>query len=615
MQAIQHNRKDNQPVHIRRCQSLHFSRYSSDLSFFDFFFSFISRVSRFVILCALCGAALSGCGKKDAAGGGEAAGGEVESAAPVTVEMATPAVQAVEITVGAQGTLSPGQGANVRVTAPIAGRLLGVYANEGQHVTMGQKLAVVDNRPQQAQAKSAQAALIASEAQARSARLAAGAAQVDQTGSVRTARLALEAANLDREATVRQAQNALESAQTDLARTKAGARPQEIAQAEQTITQAQATRDRAQTEVTRVQFLFDKGIAAKRQLDDAQTALAVANSALTSSQQASSLLRAGARPEEARAAQLRVDAARDALVQAQKSGDARILQARAALQQAERSRLNVSVKQSDAQAMQDMVNQKQADYAAAQATASYAEIRAPIDGTITKRNANAGDMADVTTPILEISNTRGLNLVANLPAEDGLKVKAGMAAHVATSDVPGKTFPGRVLNVGQVDPQTNLLSIRIAVANPGSLRVGAFATADIVLRRIRRAIVVPKSAVVTQDGKPTVYTVSKDDKAQAHVVTIGPEVNGGKMVALLNGLEAGQPVVSVGNYELTDGAKTKASEAGSDDKPDAAGKKSDDKDDKKDEKKDEKSGAKADDKSADKADGKSATPDEKGGKP
>ena len=553
------------------------------------------RTLRFILCFAVCGLALSGCGKKDAAGGA-AAEGEGE-AAPVTVEMATPTMQPVEITVGAQGTLSPGQGSNVRVTAPIAGRLLGVYASEGQHVTMGQRLAFVDNRPQQAQARSAQAALIASQAQARSARLAAGAAQVDQTGSVRTARLTLESATLDREATARQAQNALESAQTDLARTRAGARPQEIAQAEQTITQAQATRDRAQTEVTRVQFLFDKGIAAKRQLDDAQTALAVANSALTSAQQASSLIRAGARPEEIRAAQLRVDAARDALVQAQKSGDAKVLQARASLQQAERSRLNVSVKQSDAQAMQDMVNQKQADYAAALATANYAEIRAPIDGTITKRNASAGDMADVTTPILEISNARGLNLVANLPAEDGLKVKMGMEAQVSTSDIPGKTFVGRVLNVGQVDPQTNLLSVRIAVSNGGSsLRVGAFATADIVLSRIRSAVVVPKSAVVTQDGKPTVYTVAKDDKAKAHVVTLGPEVNGGKMIALLSGLQANEPVVSVGNYELTDGAKTKSAEAGGDEKPDAAGKKD------------------AEGKAAAK-DEKSAGADEKGGKP
>lgn len=219
----------------------------------------------------------------------------------------------------------------------------------------------------------------------------------------------------------------------------------------------------------------------------------------------------------------------------------------------------------------------------------------------TKRNANAGDMADVATPILEISNTRGLNLVANLPAEDGLKVKAGMEAHVSTSDIPGKTFAGRVLNVGQVDPQTNLLSVRIAVSNGGSsLRVGAFATADIVLSRIPRAVVVPKSAVVTQDGKPTVYTVAKDDKAKAHIVTLGPEVNGGKMVALLSGLQAGEPVVSVGNYELTDGAKTKTAEAGGDEKPDSGGKKDEEgkpaaKDDKKDE--------------------KSAGADEKGGKP
>ncbi len=157
---------------------------------FVFYFSFGSRFSRFLLPCVFCGLLLSGCGKKGAAGGGEADKGEAETAAPVTVELAASTVQSVDITVGAQGTLSPGQGGNVRVTAPIAGRLLGVYVREGERVRAGQKLAVVDNRPQQAQAKSAQAALVASEAQARSARLAASAAQVDQSGSVQTARLA-----------------------------------------------------------------------------------------------------------------------------------------------------------------------------------------------------------------------------------------------------------------------------------------------------------------------------------------------------------------------------------------------------------------------------------------
>ena len=529
---------------------------------------------------------LAGCGKGGAAGGESADKGDEGASAPVAVEMATPTVQAVEITVGAQGTLAAAQGANVRVAAPFAGRLTAVYAREGDQVRQGQRLALVDNRPQQAQARSAQVAVRVAQVQARGSQLAAQAAGVDQSGAVRTNRLALDAAVLDQRTQVRQAQNALDTAQTDLTRIRAGARPQEIAQADQAIAQAQATQSRAQTERDRVQFLFDKGVAPRRQLDDALTAFTVANSGLTSAQQAASLLRAGARAEEVRAGELRVEGARDALNAAQRSGEAKILQARAALQQAQQSRLNVAVKQEEALAMQDMTAQKQADLAAAQATANYAELRAPISGTVTRRAANVGDMADPAVPILEISDPRALNLVASLTAEDGLQVRVGMPAHVTLADMPGKTFAGRVLSIGQVDPQSNLMSVRLAVGGGSGLRAGAFASADIVLRRIAGAIVVPKSAIVTQDGKQVAYTVGKDNVAHLKPVKVGPELGGGKMVAILSGLDKDEPVVSVGNYELSEGAKVKTGDA-----------EGADKDEKKDDKKDaEKSGDKSGDK-------------------
>ena len=515
------------------------------------------------------GLTLSGCSKGSAPA--TEAAGEAEKSAPVAVEMAAPTVQAVEITVSAQGALTPAQGAIARVTAPVAGRLTAVLVHEGDHVHSGQLIARIDNRPQQAAAISARAAVTVASGQARSAALAATAAAADNQAAVRTARLMLDAAIQDRNAQIQQAQNVLDSAQTDLTKTKAGARPQEISQAQQTVTQAEVTRSRAQTELDRQQFLFDKGVAAKRVLEDATTSLAVASSTLTSTQQALSLLKAGARPEDLRAAELRVEGARNALTASQKSGDARVLQARAALQQAEQSKLQVAVKQQDALATQDMTRQKSADLAAAQATANYAEILAPMDGNVTKRSANPGDMADPAIPFLEISNPHGLNMIANLPVEDGLKVRAGMEAHITSADLPGKSYAGRVLSIGQVDPQSNLMTVRITVAGSGAnLRAGAFVTADIVLRQIARAVVVPKSAVVTQDGKPTVFTIGADSTAHAHLVEVGPEVEDGKMVALLKGIEPKEQVVTSGNYELTEGAKIKPLEGDAADKKEAA---------------------------------------------
>lgn len=485
----------------------------------------------------------------------------------VTVEMASAEVRPISTTISAQGTLSPGQGASAHVAAVTAGHLVEVRVREGDRVSQGQVVAVVDSRPQQAQARSAAAALTVSESQARQAAIAVRAAATDQANSVRLARLTLEAAQRDRDSAVTQARLALDAAQTDLRKTKAGARPQEIAQAQQTVNQDRATRDRAQTELERVQFLYDKGIDAKRQLDDAQTALAVAESALASAQQQLDLLRAGARVEDLQAAELRVVQAREALSAAQIGGNTKVQQAQAALRQTEQAALQVSVKQQEAQAMRETAAQKRADLAAAQATAGYADLHAPLTGIVTRRALNPGDMADPATPILEISDTRALNLLANLPADQGMQVRVGMPVRVSSPDVPGRTFAGRVLSVGQVDPQTNLLTVRIAVANPeGRLKMGSFAMADIVLRTDPRATVVPRQALVSHEGKTVVFVVTPDSVAHQHEVTTGAEQNG--MVEIVEGVKPGDRVVRLGQYELTDGGKVQPAEkAAKDEKP------------------------------------------------
>jgi len=462
-------------------------------------------------------------------------------------------------TVLAQGTLSPGQGAVAHVAAVTAGRLVSVPVREGDRVRKGQVVALVDSRPQQAQAQSAAAAYTAAESQAREAALAAQAAATDQTNAVRLARLALEAAQRDRDSSVAAARLDLETALTDLHKTQAGARPQEIAQAEQTVAQDEATYKRAETELARVQYLYGKGIDAKRQLDDAQAALAIADSTLKSAQASLSLVKAGARPEDLRAAQLRVDQARQALSAAKTGGDTKVRQAQASLQQAEQAALQVAVKQQDARAMQQTAAQKRADLAGAQAAAGYAALHAPLSGVVTHRALNPGDMADPATPVLEITDTRALNLLANLPAEDGMKVRVGMPVRISTADAPGHPFAGRVLSVGEVDPQTNLMTARIAVANPeGILKVGSFATGDILLRTDPRAVVVPKQAIVTHEDKTVVFVAGDDNVAHQREVTTGAEENG--LVEILNGIKPGEKVIKLGQYELSDGAKVQPAE-------------------------------------------------------
>src|SRR5205823_541053 len=104
--------------------------------------------------------------------------------------------------------------------------------------------------------------------------------------------------------------------------------------------------------------------------------------------------------------------------------------------------------------------------------------------------------------------------------------------------------------------QTNLLSVRISVANPrGLARIGAFATTDIVLRSDPAAVVVPKQAIVTRDEKQVVVTVSADAVAHLKPVTLGAEQ--GDVVEVTSGVRPGDKVIRIGQHEIADGAKVK----------------------------------------------------------
>jgi membrane fusion protein (multidrug efflux system) len=171
-----------------------------------------------------------------------------------------------------------------------------------------------------------------------------------------------------------------------------------------------------------------------------------------------------------------------------------------------------------------------------------------------KRALNPGDMADPAAAVVEVADTRHLNLTASLTSDSIKNVRAGMTAHIISTDIPGVKLEGRVISVGQVDPQTNLLPVRITVPNhSGLLKAGGFASAAIVLRRNLRTVVVPKEAIVTKEGKTFVFVMSPDGVAHQKDATIGTEQNG--LAEVLSGVTAGDKVITEGQYELPDGAK------------------------------------------------------------
>ncbi|MFS8084195.1 MAG: efflux RND transporter periplasmic adaptor subunit [Acidobacteriota bacterium] len=370
----------------------------------------------------------------------------------------------------ASGTLSALPGHEASFSAATAGKVTRVLVQVGQHVSAGQALAELDRSVLAAQVRQAQAAL----QQARST-----AAQARAVSGVPSQTVALDQ--------VRQAEAALQTARSN-----------------QTL---------AQNNLARQQRLFERGIAPRKDVDEAQNQIIVTTEAV--------------RQAESALAAARVNAARGV-------GEAR----------------------TQASVTAGGVEAAQAALDVARAELSRAAIRSPIAGTLTKRAVNDGESVDPATPAFEVIDSTSLDVVANVPAGYLGRIKTGDLAVVHVEPLPGKEFSGGVVQVApSVDPQTNTVAVRVRLPNPtGELRSGIFGTANIAVEIHPNALVVPQEALVIE-GDETFVFVPQGEKVEKRKVTVG--IREGEHVEILEGLKDNERVVTTGAFGLGAGTKIK----------------------------------------------------------
>ena len=457
-----------------------------------------------------------------------------EDASPenVKVETAVATAKNIRETLAVDGQFVVAEGASAKLAPVAVGKLQNVLVKEGDRVHKGQVLAVLDMRVQLNQAKSALSAHQVALAQAKQSEATLRAAQADQANQVQIARAGLASAIAERDSDVRQAE-------LDVQRLRAGARPEELAQANQAVIQARISLDRAKADRDRDAKLSKEGYVSGQQADASEASFQLAESALRQAQAQLTLVRKGARAEDRLAAE-------DKLKSAKVLGDQKVAQARLALKQAEDLSLTVEAKRADAESAGLNAAQKDADAQAALATGATGEIRAPYDGVISRRLLSPGDSADPSNPVLEIAaKGYAVDFVGQLSTSDAEKVASGMSVEFGDKDGP----TGRVVSVGVATAGSGLVPVRVRITS-GTATPGAFQTALIVLHTQNGAVAIPKDCMVTRDGKSTVFLV-EDGKAKLQEVKPGPV--DGDFIAIRAGVKVGQTVIKVGQYELADG--------------------------------------------------------------
>jgi len=185
-------------------------------------------------------------------------------------------------------------------------------------------------------------------------------------------------------------------------------------------------------------------------------------------------------------------------------------------------------------------------------------VSSPASGLIMQRvDGLAGQAITPGMDVLHVADLSTLWLDVQLYEDQLALVEPGSEAEVTFGAYPGEAFHGRVRFVEpQVDERTRTATVTLELPNPDRrLRVGMFATVRFAPVLLRDAVLVPKEAVLRTGERDLVVLSLGEGRFAPRAVVLGPE--GDEDVAILSGLEAGEPIVLSAQFLLASESKVR----------------------------------------------------------
>lgn len=188
------------------------------------------------------------------------------------------------------------------------------------------------------------------------------------------------------------------------------------------------------------------------------------------------------------------------------------------------------------------------------------KLVSPINGVITARNYDNGDMYSGSNPVLTVEQIVPVKLMINVSEGYFSQVKKGMPATIKLDVYGDEEFIGKVnLIYPTIDSSTRTFPVEVVLQNKDErVRPGMFARVTLSFGVLDH-VVVPDQAIVKQvgSGERFVY-VYKDGKVSYNKVELGRRM--GSEYELKSGVESGAQVVIAGQSRLTNGAEVQVEE-------------------------------------------------------
>jgi len=184
----------------------------------------------------------------------------------------------------------------------------------------------------------------------------------------------------------------------------------------------------------------------------------------------------------------------------------------------------------------------------------YATIRAPINGVVTEKRLESGDIVSPNTRLFSVADMSMLVSRVMVSELEVTLLKAGAVVDVTVDALGGARVQGRIRRVfPAADSVTRLVPVEVALTGTAlsQLRPGYTIRATFRLGTRDDALIIPTRAVMGPAGARTVVVV-RQGKSERRMVRVGPDIEGTTQV--FEGLALGDTVIVAGQALLRDGS-------------------------------------------------------------
>jgi membrane fusion protein (multidrug efflux system) len=319
------------------------------------------------------------------------------------------------------------------ISPKIGGQVIEVLVTDNQQVKRGQTLVRLDNRDYQLRVEQSRAAVAIAQSRHRAAVERVSLGRDTAHGQATQARASI----LSAESAQQTARDVLETGRATVAARRAA-----LASFRAELERTHAMAERAAQDLKRTRELVAKDLISKQELDHAETEARAAA--------------AGASAAGERATQAERDlTVAESELKARESGfepntvgirmaDARALDARSRQIQAEAMVQEVKVREAERDLAAAQLREAESNQSMAELNASYTEVQAPVDGVVSKKSVEIGQIVQAGQPLLAVVPLQDVWVVANFKETQLTRVRPGLKAKIEVDSYPGRAFAGVV---------------------------------------------------------------------------------------------------------------------------------------------------------------------------